>query len=159
MIWTKQEIAHMACDAAEKATVPAALVCAIIEVSSSWSVGIREWEPESWLLMNHPNDFPGGEQEYIALGTRWGLMQFHGARLKNMNYPGKIDVALGEPKHNLEVGCWILKQLGEKHKDARAILIQWYGFERRRMADLTLALLPRFEQFVAARPVGKASAG
>lgn len=150
MIWTKPEIAHMAIDAAEKAGVPPAIVCAIVEVSSSWNPSISEWEPPQWLLANHPNDFRGGEQEYLALGTRWGLMQFMGWRLKDVGWKGPMGPELGEPQTNLEAGCAILKSLIDS--GSKNVLIHWFGIERRRMADLTLKLLPTFERFVAERP-------
>jgi hypothetical protein len=142
----------LAIDAAENAGVSPALVCAIIEVSSGWNAALSEWEPEPWLLTNHPLDFPGGETEYLALGTRWGLMQFRGSQAKQAGYKGKLSPQLVEPKYNLEAGCFILKTLMTK-TSLQAVLMAWYGLERRGLVGQTLALLPRFEEFVNARPV------
>ena len=125
-------------------------MCAIVEVSSGWNPSLREWEPERWLLANHPNDFRGGEEEYIALGTRWGLMQFMGSRLREMEWKGPFTAELGEPEMNLKAGCFILRRLLDS--GSKNILIHYYGIERRRMADLTLKLLPVFERFVQERP-------
>ena len=150
MIWTKQEIAHMAIDAAEKAGVPPALVCAIVEVSSQWNPSLRDWEPSRWLLGQHPLDFRGGEEEYLALGTRWGLMQLTGEQLRMYEWKGKFSAELGEPQGNLEAGCYILKKIIDS--GSKNVLTHYFGLERRRMADLAVKLIPTFEAFVAARP-------
>ncbi len=142
----------MAIDVAEGMGVDAALVCAIIEVSSQWSVSLNSWEPEPWLLQIHPNDFKGGEPEYVAMGTRFGLMQFLGSKAKAGGYP-KISADLGDPKTNIEAGCTILKSImGQGTPSLLAVLMNWYGFDKRRMAEYTIAVLPRFREFVAARP-------
>jgi hypothetical protein len=158
VLFTKQELAHLAIDTAEGIGVSPALVCSIIEISSAWNAALSEWEPETWLLMNHPLDFPGKETEYQALGTRWGLMQFLGSKAKHCGYKGKLSAELGEPKYNLEAGCTILKKLmGDGTISLKAVLINWYGPERRSLVAATLAVLPRFQEFVAARPsIGKA---
>jgi soluble lytic murein transglycosylase-like protein len=160
MLFTKQELAHLAIDAALKAEVPPALVCAIIEVSSGWDAAMQEWQPEPWLLALHPNDFAGGEQEYQALGTRWGLMQFHGARLRDFQYPGKISASeLLEPKTNLAAGCYLLGRIMANHHNLLGVLLKWYGFERKDLGKITLQMLPDFERFVAARPAQTSLAG
>jgi hypothetical protein len=149
----KQETAHLAIDTAIRERIPPALVCAIIEVSSQWNVALQEWEPEPWLVNSHPNDFPGGETEYLALGTRWGLMQFMGSRAKQSGYKGKLSWELLEPRQNIEAGCCILRNiLGSRPDHPRSILMPWYGIERRAMVGPTLAVLPRMTEFVAARP-------
>lgn len=153
MLHTKQELAHFAIDAAIRRMVSPALVCAIIDVSSQWNAAMEEWEPESWILCNHPNDFPGGEEEYLCLGTRWGLMQFTGARLKLAGWKGPYSRELGEPKSNLDAGCWLLNSMMKADQSAKTLLLNWFGLTRRPMANAVLMMLPGFERFVAERPV------
>jgi Transglycosylase SLT domain len=144
----------MVCDGAVACQVPAPLVCAIIEVSSQWNAALQEWEPEPWLLHSHPFDFPGGETEYLALGTRWGLMQFMGSRLKQAGWKGPLSQQLVEPKTNIEAGCCILHNcIGNGKANVRMVLNQWYGVERRGLVPATLGLLGTFERFVAERPL------
>lgn len=152
MLFTKQELAHLAIDTALAMGVPAELVCAIIEVSSGWNAALQEWQPEPWLLNSHPNDYPGGEQEFIALGTRWGVMQFLGSKAKAAKYQ-PISAALIEPQHNLAAGCLILKAIMQGPTSSlKTILMQWYGLERRGLVEPTLRLVPLFERFVRERP-------
>jgi hypothetical protein len=152
VLFTKQEIAHLAIDAALNAGVSPALVCAIIEISSGWNAALQEWQPEPWLVNSHPNDYPGGETEWLALGTRWGLMQFLGSKAHAAKY-NPITPELIEPRHNLAAGCLILKAImGKGEWSVKTILVQWYGNDRRSLVEPTLRLLPTFERFVRERP-------
>ena len=119
-------------------------------MSSQWNPSLREWEPSRWLLGNHPNDFRGGEEEYLALGTRWGLMQFTGEQLRMYEWKGKFSAELGEPQGNLEAGCFILKKIIDS--GSKNVLTHYFGLERRRVADLAVKLIPTFERFVLERP-------
>lgn len=153
MLYNKPELGHIAIDVANHWAIPPELVCAIIEVSSQWQVTIQEWEPEPWLLQQHPVDFPGGEREYLTLGTRWGLMQFMGSRLKQAGYKEEFSEQLLEPKVNINAGCMILRNcIGDGKRTNTAVLTNWYGAARRRMVAPTEAYLPLFRQFVAERP-------
>jgi len=153
MLSTKQELAHLAISIAEGRGISPALVCAIIEVSSQWNPTTSAWEPEPWLLQTHPLDHVGHEEEFIALGTRWGLMQFLGSKAKMAGYKGKMDGSLINPKENIEAGCAILKNLlGDGKQSLKAVLMNWYGFDKRAMAEYTMAVLPKFDEFVKARP-------
>ena len=137
----------MAIDAAEKFGVPGELVCAIIEVSSGWNESLIEWAPSSWLMAQHPQDL-GGEEKWIALGTRWGPLQVRGQEAWMAGY--KTVERLAKTEENLLAGCLTLKTI---LTEERKTLLLWFGNERKSLAHRAIAILPLCLKFIEAKPI------
>lgn len=148
MLKTKQELALEAIRIANEVGVPAAIVCAIIEVSSHWNAATEEWNPTRWLLGQHPVDL-GGDRTWLDMGTRWGLMQVLGQEAFevgcDMDSMRTID-------GSLRAGCKLLKKVLNQHKNKDRTLLVWFGHERKHLASRALAILPDYEKFVEAAP-------
>lgn len=146
MLLTKQQLAHKAIEAAEKVGVPPELVCAIIEVSSEWDAALIQWNPDFWLISQHPLDV--GLDKWSAMGTRWGAMQVLGQHAWHAGY--KTLERLGETEENLLAGCMFLKKI--LVEDERKTLLSWFGMDGRHLANKALTILPQCKAFVEARP-------
>lgn len=133
---------------AEQVGVPAALVCSIIEVSSHWDTSMMEWNPTRWLLTEHPVDV-GGDDNWMIMGTRWGLMQVLGQEAFMTGWRDLVTI----PDHSLEAGCRLLKRfLDDYHGDYNKALITWFGAERQGLAGMAIAMLPDYQRFVEMKP-------
>lgn len=148
MLKTKQELALEAISMADKIGVPAALVCAIIEVSSHWDAGAMEWNPTAWLRTEHPVDV-GGEDNWMIMGTRWGLMQVLG---QEAFMTGSWRDVASLPDNSLEAGCRLLKHFLGNQKDEKSVLLIWFGAERKQLAVMANLMIPDYQKFVEARP-------
>ena len=133
--------------AAEKHGISPALVCSIVEVCSGWDASLTEWTPNRALLGEHPVDL-GGEGNWVAMGTRWGLMQILGHDAYHAGYRGPFDTVEGA----LDAGCLTLRQLLAKHEDETKATLMWFGTERKGLARRVLAVLPQMREFVEAKP-------
>lgn len=153
MLKTKQELALEAIAMAETIGVPPALVCSIIEVSSHWDQSMMEWNPTPWLRTEHPVDV-GGEDNWMILGTRWGLMQVLGQEAFMTGSWMHIESL---PDNSLEAGCRLLRHTLDHQKDEKSALIIWFGAERKSLAGMALALLPDYQRFVEMKPCASGS--
>jgi soluble lytic murein transglycosylase-like protein len=142
LLRTKQELAHKAIEAAEKYGLDAALVCSIIELSSSWNAAKEEWNPTRWLLMTDPIDV-GGIDRWQIMATRWGLMQISGQEALFHGYEEIEELA--DPMTSLEAGCHVLRAIGSSTE-------KWFGAERKGLAKGVLLILPQYKSFVESRP-------
>lgn len=131
---------------AETIGVSPALVCAIIEVSSHWDASMMEWNPTRWLLGEHPVDV-GGDDNWMIMGTRWGLMQVLGQEAFMTGWKDLESL----PDHSLEAGCKLLRRVLDDQKDWKDAIRVWFGAERKWMVPAVLAILPDYQRFVEAK--------
>lgn len=141
----------LARDAAQSFGLDEALICALIDVESSWSPWA--WNPEPrfrWLwnvktnqpfrklsfgeaeLKSPPVDFPtlagDRDQEWWGQQASWGLMQVMGAVARERGYPQPYLTALLEPGTNLEIGCRHFRHLLDRAVgDTARALLRWNG--------------------------------
>ena len=91
---------------AEKHSLDAALVCAIVEQESSWDAHAIRYEPAFRTRYVAPLGLPPTEE--VARSMSWGLMQVMGQVAREHAFNGKFLTALCDPATGLDVACSVL---------------------------------------------------
>lgn len=114
-----------ACDAANRAGIDPALVCALCAVESNWNPLAMRYEPrfydryvapisEKSLRSRNPWMAAGGlptlDTERRLLSFSYGLMQVMGQTARENGFDGQWLGALLIPSENLEIGCRYLSR-------------------------------------------------
>ncbi|HTV60370.1 MAG TPA: transglycosylase SLT domain-containing protein [Verrucomicrobiae bacterium] len=111
---------------AQRHSVPAPLVCAIVEQESAWDVHAIRYEPFFRTRYVAPLGLPPTEE--IARSISWGLMQVMGQVAREHGFAGKFLSELCDPAAGLEAGCAVLAaKLAAAQGDAARALALWNG--------------------------------
>ena len=104
----------------------AALVCAVIEVESSWDTYAIRFEPVFRERYVRALNLPATEE--MARSTSWGVMQVMGQVAREHGFRGRFLSEICSPMVGIEIGCVVLaKKLLDASGDVAKGLLLWNG--------------------------------
>ena len=111
---------------AQRHSLDAALVCAIVEQESGWEAHAIRYEPFFRVRYVAPLGLSATEE--IARSISWGLMQVMGQVAREHGFAAKFLSELCDPAAGLEIGCAIFAaKLAAAGGDVSRALTMWNG--------------------------------
>ncbi|MGH9574591.1 MAG: transglycosylase SLT domain-containing protein [Candidatus Acidiferrales bacterium] len=139
------DLIAMAHTIAARFDLNAALVCAVIDVESSWDTYAIRFEP--LFRQRYVRALNLSPTEEIARSTSWGVMQVMGQVAREHGFRGRFLSEICSPMVGIEIGCVVLtKNIGDRAGDVAKGLLLWNGGDDGQYPERVLSKMPQYSK-------------